>query len=81
MKIRCEKRNSRCSYFTDGKTYEARQMFSGDLPLKTYEVRDDRGNTRVVIPDGSPCPHFYTGEQCGPNMRELLAGRFRPEAA
>lgn len=74
-KVRCEKRQSHCPYFTDGKVYEAHQKFSGDLPLRVYEVRDDRGNARVIVPDGEPCPHFTTSAYPR-DLRSLLAGRF-----
>jgi hypothetical protein len=54
--VRVRARNGFTSspYFTDGRVYEGTRPGPG---LAVW-VRDDRGFPRVVIPDGTHCPHF-----------------------
>lgn len=53
LKVRADEGLCRSPYFTHGRVYVARQVDG----LRIFEVTDDIGHTRVIIP-GEPCPHF-----------------------
>lgn len=53
LNVRADQGLCHSPYFTHGKVYVARQV--GDLNV--FEVTDDIGHTRIIIPD-DPCPHF-----------------------
>ena len=68
IKVRCECRATTSPYFTDGKVYEAQQMFE---QARVYYVKDDRGHTRVIAINRQS-PHFIPWLDFAP----MLQGRF-----
>lgn len=60
LKVQCQKDGSTNTYFTDGRVYTARHHQN-----RLYEVKDDRGHPRFIIP-GELCPHLKSsgGGRC-----------------
>lgn len=52
----CRKGLSASTVFTDGREYQATQ--ADDAPGNAWEVKDDRGIVRVVIPNAKPSAHL-----------------------
>ena len=73
--VRCEFAPlTRSTRFTNGTVYKAYQCFKG---ARVYDIIDDLGIVRTIIPD-EPCPHLTPMEgQYGP--RDL--GKFVTEAS
>lgn len=46
IKVKCLKNGAESSIFTDGKLYEARNLFKS-----VYEIFDDKGYPRLIIPN------------------------------
>ena len=67
IRVRCEKGGADSRVFTDGKVYEARHHANA-----LYEVRDDRGNVRYIIP-GERCPHLVVQHD---HWQQAVVGRF-----
>jgi len=65
MKVKCVKRWSDASNFSDGKIYECYHQ-KGKEYVKTKWIIDNLGITRCILPDGSHSPHLPTGMQMWP---------------
>lgn len=72
MKVRCEKRGASSNIFTDQKIYEVTHV-KGPL----YEIFDDKGIPRVIIPN-APCPFLKEfGYGPGGFVTERVVGFFQ----
>ena len=74
----CRKNLSTSKLFTDGREYQATQ--ADDAPGNAWEIKDDRGHARVVLPNVKPSAHLparYVENELNDGWFELKEGSAR----